>query len=53
MSEPSRLFPIAGDGWKFVLGFVVLGAVFFAFGPLISRFVGVLFILAGQEGLFN
>ena len=52
MSEPSRLFPIAGDGWKFVLGFVVLGAVFFAFGPLISRFVGVLFILAALFSLY-
>lgn len=52
MSEPSRLFPIAGDGWKFVLGFVVLGAVFFVFGPLISRFVGALFVLAALFSLY-
>lgn len=52
MSEPSRLFPIAGDGWKFVLGFVVLGGVFYAFGPLISRFIGVLFVLAALFSIY-
>lgn len=52
MREPSRILPIAGDGWKFVLGFVVLGGVFYAFGPLISRFVGVLFVLAALFSIY-
>jgi phosphatidylserine decarboxylase len=52
MSEPSRIFPIAGDGWKFVLGFVVLGGVFYAFGPVISRFIGVLFVLAALFSIY-
>lgn len=52
MSEPSRLFPIAGDGWKFVLGFAVLGGVFFLAGPFIGRFVGVLLLLAAVFSLY-
>lgn len=52
MSEPSRFFPIAGDGWKFVFAFAVLGGAFFAFGPLISRFVGILLILAALFSIY-
>lgn len=52
MTEPSRLFPIAGDGWKFVLGFVLVGGLFLLAGPFIGRFVGVLFILAAVFAVY-
>lgn len=52
MSEPSRFLPIAGDGWKFVFGFALFGGVFIVLGPLFSRFVGVLFVLAALFSLY-
>jgi phosphatidylserine decarboxylase len=52
MREPSRFFPIAGDGWKFVLGFAVVGGVFVALGPFLSRGVGVLFLLAALFSIY-
>lgn len=52
MREPSRFFPIAGDGWKFVLGFAVLGGLFIGLGPFLSRGVGVLLILAALFSIY-
>lgn len=52
MREPSRFFPIAGDGWKFVVGFAVLGGLFVVLGPLLSRGVGVLFLLAAIFSIY-
>jgi phosphatidylserine decarboxylase len=52
MSEPSRIFPIAGDGWKFVLAFALLGGLFVYLGPIFSRGVGVLLILASLFSVY-
>ena len=52
MNEPSRLFPIAGDGWKFVLGFVVVGGIFVLFGPWIARAAGAVFLLAAAFAVY-
>jgi phosphatidylserine decarboxylase len=52
MNEPSRLLPIAGDGWKFVLGFAVMGGLFFLVGPHIVRLVGLVLLLAAVFSLY-
>jgi phosphatidylserine decarboxylase len=52
MSDPSRFIPIAGDGWKFVLGFAILGGLFSAFGPWFSRALGVVLLLLAVFSLY-
>jgi hypothetical protein len=51
--RPSRIFPVAGDGWKFVLGFAVLGAVFYVHRALGSPGgVGGVFVLAAVFSIY-
>ncbi|MBL8023885.1 MAG: phosphatidylserine decarboxylase [Elusimicrobia bacterium] len=52
MNDPSRFIPIAGDGWKFVLAFAILGGLFSALGPWFSRSVGVILLLLAVFSLY-
>jgi phosphatidylserine decarboxylase len=52
MSDPSRFIPIAGDGWKFVLGFAVLGGVVFGVWAVVCRALGVVLLLLAVFSLY-
>jgi phosphatidylserine decarboxylase len=52
MSRSFRFIPIHADGWKFILGFALLGGLFYFLGPLFSRFVGGLLVAAALFSMY-
>jgi phosphatidylserine decarboxylase len=45
MRHVFRFIPIAGDGWKFILGFGIPGLALFAIGFLFAKMAGILLVI--------